>query len=51
MKKSKIRIILEDHWSDFLKLYNKKVRRNVKEEVNKVFLTYLMGNVLNIENY
>ena len=36
MKRSKIRLILEDHWSDFLKLYNKKVRRNVKEEVNKV---------------
>lgn len=36
MKKSKIKLILEDHWSDFLKIYGKKVRKNVKEEVNKV---------------
>lgn len=36
MKKSKIKLILEDHWSDFLKLYNKRIRKNIKDEVNKV---------------
>ena len=36
MKKSKIKLILKDHWRDFLKLYNKKIRKNVKDEVNKV---------------
>ena len=30
MKKSKIKLILEDHWSDFLKIYSKKLRKNVK---------------------
>lgn len=36
MKKSKIKMILEDHWSDFVKIYNKKIRKNVKKEVEKV---------------
>lgn len=38
MKKSKIKLILEDHWSGFLKLYNKKIRKNVKDEVNHMKL-------------
>jgi hypothetical protein len=33
MKKGKIRLILEDHWEGFLKVYGKKVRDNVKKEV------------------
>ena len=36
MKKSKIKLILEDYWTDFLKIYNKQIRRNVKDEVKKV---------------
>lgn len=36
MKKSKIKMILEDHWSDFVNIYNKKIRKNVKKEVEKV---------------
>lgn len=36
MKKSKIKSILEDHWTGFLSLYGKKVRKNVKKEVEKV---------------
>ncbi|MFA8994800.1 transposase [Clostridioides difficile] len=36
MIKGKMRIILEDHWSSFVKIYNKKIRPNVKAEVDKV---------------
>lgn len=36
MKKSKIKMILEDYWSDFVNIYNKKIRKNVKKEVEKV---------------
>jgi hypothetical protein len=36
MKKSKIRLILEDHWTGFLNIYSKKIRKNVKNEVEKV---------------
>jgi hypothetical protein len=36
MKKGKIRLILEDHWEGFLKIYGEKVRDNVKKEVEKV---------------
>ncbi|SFU50536.1 hypothetical protein SAMN04487886_10431 [Clostridium sp. DSM 8431] len=35
MKKSTIKLILENHWSDFLKIYNKNIRKNVKDEVKK----------------
>ena len=38
MIKGKMRIILEDHWSSFVKIYNKKIRPNVKAEVTKVLL-------------
>ena len=33
MKKGKIKIILEDHWHGFLKIYENKIRSNVKKEV------------------
>ena len=36
MKKGKIKIILEDHWNGFLKIYENKIRDNVKKEVEKV---------------
>jgi hypothetical protein len=36
MIKSKMRIILEDHWDSFVKIYNKKIISNVKVEVEKV---------------
>ena len=36
MKKGKIKIILEDHWHGFLKIYENKIRFNVKKEVEKV---------------
>lgn len=36
MKKSKIKLILEDHWCGFLKIYGKRIRNNVKKEVEKV---------------
>ena len=36
MKKSKIKLIFQDHWDEFLKHYGKKVRKNVKSEVDKV---------------
>lgn len=36
MKKSKIKLILKDNWLAFLKIYGKKVRKNVKKEVEKV---------------
>ena len=36
MKKGKIKIILEDHWNGFLKIYENKIRYNVKKEVEKV---------------
>lgn len=36
MKKSKIRMILEDHWTGFLQKYGNKVRDNIKNEVKKV---------------
>lgn len=36
MKKGKIKIILEDHWHGFLKIYENKIRSNVKKEVEKV---------------
>ena len=36
MKNSKIKLILKDNWLGFLKLYGKKVRKNVKREVEKV---------------
>ena len=36
MKKGKIKIILEDHWHGFLKIYENKIRDNVKKEVEKV---------------
>lgn len=36
MIKGKMRLILEDHWSSFLKIYDKKIRPNVKVEVDKV---------------
>ena len=35
MKKGKIKIILEDHWHGFLKIYENKIRSNVKKEVEK----------------
>lgn len=31
MKKGKIKIILEDHWHGFLKIYENKIRSNVKK--------------------
>lgn len=34
--KGKIRLILENHWDDFLKIYGKKIRKNVIKEVDKV---------------
>ncbi|WP_238902036.1 MULTISPECIES: transposase [unclassified Clostridium] len=34
--KSKIAIILKNHWEEFLKLYGHRVRKNVKREVEKV---------------
>ena len=34
--KSKIAIILKDHWEEFLKLYVHRVRKNVKREVEEV---------------
>lgn len=36
MKKSKIKLILKDNCLAFLKIYGKKVRKNVKKEVEKV---------------
>ena len=36
MKKGEIKIILEDHWHGFLKIYENKIRSNVKKEVEKV---------------
>ena len=36
MKKGKIKTILEDHWHGFLKIYENKIRPNVKKEVEKV---------------
>ena len=36
MKKCKIKTILEDHWNGFLKIYENKIRDNVKKEVEKV---------------
>ena len=36
MKKGKIKIKLEDHWHGFLKIYENKIRSNVKKEVEKV---------------
>nr|WP_243158783.1 transposase zinc-binding domain-containing protein [Clostridium beijerinckii] len=36
MKKGKMNKILEDHWHSFVKLYGKKIRPNVKAEVDKV---------------
>ena len=36
MKKGKIKTILEDHWNGFLKIYENKIRDNVKKEVEKV---------------
>ena len=36
MKSGIIKKILNDHWMGFLKLYNKKIRKNVKREVEKV---------------
>ena len=36
MKKGKIKTILEDHWNGFLKIYENKIRFNVKKEVEKV---------------
>ena len=36
MKKSKIKLILKDNWLEFFKIYGKKVRKNVKKEVEKV---------------
>ncbi|BCZ45551.1 hypothetical protein psyc5s11_16180 [Clostridium gelidum] len=36
MMKSKIKTILKDHWDGFVKIYNKKIRPNVKVEVDKV---------------
>ena len=36
MKNSKIKLILKDNCLGFLKLYGKKVRKNVKREVEKV---------------
>ena len=30
MNKSKIKVIFEDHWDNFLKLNSKRVRKNVK---------------------
>ena len=36
MKKGKIKIILEDHWHGFLKIYENKIRSNVKKEVEKI---------------
>ena len=36
MKKGKIKTILEDHWDGFLKIYENKIRDNVKKEVEKV---------------
>ena len=36
MKKGKMRLILEDHWCSFVKKYDKRIRANVKSEVDKV---------------
>lgn len=36
MKKGNIRLILEEQWDGFLSLYSKRVRKNVKSEVEKV---------------
>ena len=36
MKESKIKLILKDHWDNFLKIYNKRIRKNVKSEIEKV---------------
>lgn len=36
MIKEKIRKILENHWKVFLKKYGKQIRKNVKNEVEKV---------------
>ena len=36
MKKGKIKTILEDHWDGFLKIYENKIRDNVKKEVEKI---------------
>lgn len=36
MNKSKIKVIFEDHWDNFLKLNSKRVRKNVKVEIDKM---------------
>lgn len=36
MLKGKMRLILEDHWTSFVSMYDKKIRPNVKAEVDKV---------------
>ena len=36
MLKGKTRLILEDHWTSFVSMYDKKIRPNVKDEVDKV---------------
>lgn len=36
MKTGKIKLILKDHWDNFLKLFGRKIRKNVKIEVEKV---------------
>ena len=36
MKKGKMRLILEDHWSSFVSKYAKRIRANVRTEVDKV---------------
>lgn len=35
MKKSKIKMIFQDHWSDFESIYYRRIRKNVKSEVEK----------------
>lgn len=36
MKIGKIKLILQDHWKKFLKLFGRKIRKNIKIEVEKV---------------
>lgn len=36
MKKGKMKVILEDHWNNFVKFYSKNIIPNVKSEVDKV---------------
>ena len=36
MNKSKTKEIFEEHWDDFLKLNGKRVRKNVKAEIDKM---------------